>query len=393
MNHNEPRTTNYQPPKTITILGSTGSIGKNTIKVICANPGGFKVSALVANSNVSLLAKQAIELGAQLAVVADESLYNDLKNALSGSNVRAEAGYDAVIEAAKLPSDIVMSSIVGSAGLAPTMAALQRGARVAFANKECLVCAGSIMTDEAKKYGATIIPVDSEHSAIFQVFDFKNPQNVEKIILTASGGPFRDLSLEQMRTATPAQAVAHPNWNMGAKISIDSATMMNKGLEIIEAYHLFPVEASQIEVVVHPESVVHSLVEYIDGSVLAQLGTPDMCTPIALALAWPDRMALSHKKLNLAEIGRLTFHNVANDRFPAIDLCYEALKKGGNSAAALSTANEIAVSAFLAGKIGFLDIVDVVEKTISKIPHRQLTSIEQVIETIREAEEIAKGLV
>jgi 1-deoxy-D-xylulose-5-phosphate reductoisomerase len=379
--------------QTITILGSTGSIGRNTIKVIEAHKGRFKVAALVAKSNVALLAKQALELNAEYAVVSDDSLYNELKNLLSGSNVRVGAGNNAVIDAAKIPSDIVMSAIVGSAGLAPTMAALERGSRVALANKECLVCAGKIMTDTAKKHGATIIPVDSEHSAIFQVFDFKKPENVEKIILTASGGPFRNMEIEQMRHATPAQAVAHPNWSMGAKISVDSATMMNKGLEVIEAFHLFPVAHSQIEVVVHPESVVHSLVEYIDGSVLAQLGTPDMCTPIALALAWPGRLELSHTKLNLAQIGQLTFKPVAKERFPAIDLCYAAMAKGGNLAAALSTANEVAVGAFLSGKIGFLDIVDVVEKTIAKISYSELTSIEQVIATIAEAEKIAGALV
>jgi len=379
--------------QTITILGSTGSIGKNTIKVIEAHSDKFKAVALVAKSNTELLAKQAIALNAEFAVVSDKSLYNELKTKLSGSGVRVEAGDDAVIEAAKMQSDVVMSAIVGSSGLAPTMAALQRGSRVALANKECLVCAGNIMTDAAKKHGATIIPVDSEHSAIFQVFDFKNPENVEKIILTASGGPFRNMGIEQMRHATPAQAVAHPNWSMGAKISVDSATMMNKGLEVIEAFHLFPVAHSQIEVVVHPESVVHSLVEYIDGSVLAQLGTPDMCTPIALALAWPGRLALSHTKLNLAQIGQLTFKPVSKDRFPAVDLCYAALAKGGNIPAALSTANEVAVSAFLSGKIGFLDIVCVVEKTIAQIGHYEMTSIDNVIETIQDAKKIAADII
>lgn len=379
--------------QTITILGSTGSIGKNTIKVMQSHQGRFKTKALVARSNIKLLTHQALELRAELAVISDKSLYNDLKASLFGSGIRVEAGDDAVVEAAKLDSDIVMSAIVGASGLSPTMAALQRGARVALANKECLVCAGHIMTDTSIQHNATIIPVDSEHSAIFQVFDFKNPENVEKIILTASGGPFRDMSIEEMRVATPAEAVAHPNWNMGAKISVDSATMMNKGLEVIEAYHLFPVADTQIEVVVHPESVVHSFVEYIDGSVLAQLGTPDMCTPIALALAWPGRLSLSHTKLNLTEIAKLTFESVSKDRFPAIDLCYKALKKGGNIPAALSTANEVAVAAFLDGKIGFLDIVNIVEKTIEQIQYVKLTSIEQVVATIKEAEEVALGLI
>ncbi len=379
--------------KTVTILGSTGSIGVNTIKVMNSYPDKFKLQALVGGSNVALLASQALQFKPAACVIADKSLYKDLKNALSGTNIIVEAGDDAIIEAARMPSDIVMSAIVGAAGLAPTMAALERKANVALANKECLVCAGHIMTDAAKKYGATIIPVDSEHSAIFQVFDFKNPKNVEKIILTASGGPFGEMSLEQMQKVTPAQAIAHPNWNMGAKISVDSATMMNKGLEIIEAFHLFPVTPAQIEVLVHPQSVVHSLVEYIDGSVLAQLGTADMCTPIAIALAWPERIALTHPKLNLTQIGKLTFKPVARDKFPAVDLCYTALECAGNAPAILSTANEIAVSAFLAGKIGFLDIVKIVQQTIEKCEHSELTSINQVIDTINMAKEIAGSLV
>lgn len=377
----------------VTILGSTGSIGTNTARILKSYPGKFRVSALVARSNISTLAKQAIELNAQLAVTSDKLLYKELKQLLSGSNIRVEAGEDAVIEAAEMQSDVVMSSIVGGSGLAPTMAAIKRGARIALANKECLVCAGEIMTDAAKKHGATIIPVDSEHSAIFQVFDFKNPQNVEKIILTASGGPFRDMPYEQMQYATPNQAIAHPNWSMGAKISVDSATMMNKGLEVIEAYHLFPVRTNQIEVVVHPESVVHSLVEYIDGSVLAQLGTPDMCTPISLALEWPDRLALSHNKLNLVQIAKLTFDNINAEKFPAVNLCYKAMEEGGNIPATLSTANEIAVSAFLNNKIGFLDIVKIVEEVISETKYIELNSISQVIETIKNAEIVTRKLI
>lgn len=375
----------------VTVLGSTGSIGQNTLKVIQESDGKYAADVLVANANVEILARQAIECNASVAVVADKSRYAELKNLVSGRNVKIEAGQEAVIEAARVPNDIVMSAIVGAAGLAPTMAAIERGARIALANKECLVCAGGIMTNAAKQSGAEIIPVDSEHSAIFQVFNFENSKAVEKIILTASGGPFRNAGIEEMRRATPGQAISHPNWSMGQKISVDSATMMNKGLEIIEAYHLFPVEQSQIEVVIHPESVVHSLVEYIDGSVLAQLGTPDMCTPISLALAWPERIPISHRKLNLVEIGQLSFMPVSKDKFPAIDLCYNAIKRGGNIPAALSSANEVAVSSFLRGKIGFLDIVPMVENVTKEIGYCNINSIEDVFATIDEAKDMASA--
>ena len=379
--------------KTVTILGSTGSIGQNTINVISSLPQQFEVQALVAHSNTETLAKQAIELNAKLAVIADKDLYNDLKSRLSRHDTKVEAGAEAVIAAAKLPSDIVMSAIVGAAGLEPTMAAIERGAHIALANKECLVCAGDIMTNAAKKHKATILPVDSEHNAIFQVFDFNKPDNVEKIILTASGGPFRNMNLEEMKNATPELATAHPNWNMGKKISVDSATMMNKGLEVIEAYHLFPVMHDQIEVVVHPESVVHSLVEYVDGSVLAQLGTPDMRTPISLALAWPERINLSHTKLSLTQIGKLTFEPVEKEKFPAVELCYEAMKIGGNSPAVLSTANEVAVEAFLENEIGFLDIIDVINTTINNTGRQKLDSISDVIHTIENTREATRIII
>ena len=296
-----------QTARSVTVLGSTGSVGCNTIDLIEREPERFPVEALVANRNVEKLAEQARRLRPKLAAVADEAAYGALKEALFGSGVEVAAGAQAVIEAATRPADWVMAAIVGAAGLQPTLAAIRRGATIGLANKETLVCAGHLVMNEVKAAGATIVPVDSEHSAIFQVFDFDQKDKIEKIILTASGGPFRTTSLEAMAKMTPEQAVAHPNWDMGAKISVDSATMMNKGLELIEAYHLFGMPEEKIEILVHPQSVVHSLVAYVDGSVLAQLGTPDMRTPIAYALAWPGRMATPGRRLDLAAIGSLTF--------------------------------------------------------------------------------------
>ena len=277
--------------RTITILGSTGSIGKNTLDLLSRYPSKYNVQFLTAQSNVKLLAAQAKNIGASGAVIGNPDLYIELKELLEGTNISVAAGPEALIDAAESPSDFVMAAIVGAAGLSPTMAAIKRGATIGLANKECLVCAGALMIAEVASSGATLLPVDSEHNAIFQVFDFERPESIEKIILTASGGPFRNASKKVMDSATPAEAIAHPNWDMGAKISVDSATMMNKGLEIIEAYHLFPVSSEQIEVLVHPQSVVHSMVAFIDGSVLAQLGSPDMRTPIAYSLAWPDRLS------------------------------------------------------------------------------------------------------
>ena len=286
-----------------------------------------------------------------------------------------------------------MAAIVGAAGLAPTLEAVRRGAVVALANKECLVCAGDVMIGEARRFGATLLPVDSEHNAIFQVFDFERPERVEKIVLTASGGPFRTAAPEAMAAATPAQAVAHPTWDMGAKISVDSATMMNKGLETIEAFHLFPVTAEQIEVLVHPQSVIHGMVGYCDGSVLAQLGAPDMRTPIACSLAWPDRLPAPTPRLDLAAVGRLTFEKPDPVRFPALRLAREALARGGGATCALNAANEIAVGGFLRGEIGLLDIVPVVERTVETVSNDPVTSLERVTTADREAREVARGLV
>lgn len=351
--------------KRVTILGATGSVGRNTVDLIARAPDSFAVEALTANRDAARLAEQAKALGAKFAAVADPSAYGDLKAALSGTGIEAAAGPDAVVEAAGRPSDWVMAAIVGAAGLAPTLAAIRQGKTVGLANKETLVCAGALVTAEIAKSGATLIPVDSEHSAIFQVFEPARIDRVARLILTASGGPFRSWDLAKMRDVTPAQAVAHPNWSMGAKISVDSATMMNKGLETIEAFHLFPVGASRIDVIVHPQSVVHSMVEYVDGSILAQLGTPDMRTPIAVALAWPDRMAAPVTRLDFAKNANLTFEAPDLERFPALRLAREALRDAGAAPTLLNAANEVAVAAFLAGRIGFLDIAACVDAVLS----------------------------
>lgn len=347
-------------PQTLSILGATGSIGRNTLELVVHHEGRFQVEALTANSNAQKLAEQAKKFGAKVAVVADESAYQDLREALFGTGIEAAAGVNGLIEAAERPVDCVIASIVGSSGLAPTLAAVKKGQRVGLANKECLVCAGDLFMDEVVRSQATLLPVDSEHSAVFQLFDFENPERVDKIILTASGGPFRTSSLEEIENATPEQALKHPNWDMGRKISIDSATMMNKGLELIEAYHLFPVEVDQLDVLIHPNSVIHSLVQYRDGAMLAHLGTPDMCVPIAYALSWPDRISCPVEPLDLVKIGTLEFEEMSEERFPALALCRQALQTGGSGPTILNAANEIAVEAFLSRRIRFGDIARVI---------------------------------
>ena len=379
--------------RSVTILGSTGSVGCNTVDLLARQPEKFSVEALTANRNVALLAEQARALRPRMVAIADSSLYADLKDALAGLSIEVAAGPAAIIEAASRPAEWVMASIVGAAGLEPTMAAIRRGAIIGLANKECLVCAGELMMADIKTYGAKLVPVDSEHSAIYQVFDFENADKVETIILTASGGPFRRLEAEEMAKVTPAQAVAHPNWDMGAKISVDSATMMNKGLELIEAFHLFPVEIEQIEIVVHPQSVIHSLVAYVDGSVLAQLGQPDMRTPIAYALAWPDRMQAPAPRLRLSEVGNLTFEAPDERKFPALRLAREALRLGGAAPIVLNAANEIAVESFLSEQIGFLDISRIVEQTMEKADAVRLSSLADVIEIDEEARARACSLI
>jgi 1-deoxy-D-xylulose-5-phosphate reductoisomerase len=366
------------PPRRVTILGSTGSVGQSTVDLLLRNPEDFVVEALTANRNAALLAQQARALRARFAAIADPAQYPVLKDALAGSGIEVASGAAALCAAAERPAEWVMAAIVGAAGLAPTLAAVRRGAIVAFANKEVLVCAGTLFMQEVARCGATLLPVDSEHNAIWQCFDRSQRDAIERVILTASGGPFRERSFEEMRAVTPQQAVAHPNWNMGAKISVDSATMMNKGLEVIEAHHLFQLPLERVEIVVHPQSIVHSAVVYHDGSVLAQLGSPDMRTPIAYALAWPRRIVAPTKRFDLAAIGRLTFEPPDERRFPALRVAREALLRGGGYPTALNAANEVAVHAFLNGRIGFLDIVATVERTLAAIPAGSLESLEDV---------------
>jgi 1-deoxy-D-xylulose-5-phosphate reductoisomerase len=380
-------------PRRVTILGSTGSIGRNTVDLITRAPGRFQVEALTGNRNVALLAEQARTLKARLAVVADSALYGELREALAGSDVLAAAGPEAVAEAAARPAEWVMAAIVGAAGLKPTLGAIRRGAVVALANKECLVCAGDLVVAEVRAHNAALLPVDSEHSAIFQVFEFERTETVERVVLTASGGPFRTWTKTRMADAAPEEAVAHPNWSMGAKISVDSATMMNKGLETIEAYHLFPIDKNQVDVVIHPQSVVHSMVAYADGSVLAQMGTPDMRTPIAFALAWPRRMVAPVERLDLVRVGSLTFEAPDENRFPALRLARAALAAGGSAPAVLNAANEIAVAAFLKRAIGFLDIAAVVEDALAQVPARALTDLDSVTEADDEGRRAASAAV
>jgi len=367
-------------PRSLTVLGSTGSVGCSTLDLVMRAPGRFAVEALTAGRNAKLLAEQARAVGAKLAVIADEAAYGELKERLAGTNIAVAAGVAAVDEAAAQPAELVMSAIVGVAGLSPTLTAIRRGACVAFASKECLVSAGPLMMAEIARCSATLLPVDSEHNAIFQVFNTAQAGAVERIILTASGGPFRTKSREHMRRATPAEAVAHPNWSMGAKISVDSATMMNKGLEIIEAFHLFDLPEPRIEVLVHPQSVIHSMVAYVDGSVLAQLGPPDMRTPIAHALAYPERMPTPSARLDLAALGQLTFEPPDPERFPALRLAREALRAGGSAPTILNAANEVAVAGFLDQRLGFLDIVRVVEETLNAMPARAIDDLDGVRE-------------
>ncbi len=351
-------------PRSLAIFGATGSVGQSTLDLVRRNRDDWHVSVLTANSDVVELAALAREFRPDLAVIADADAYQGLANALDGTGISVAAGQAALVEAAQQPADLVMAAIVGCAGLAPTMAALAAGTNVALANKEALVSAGALMTAAATASGARILPVDSEHNAIFQCLAGATYDQVARITLTASGGPFRTMSAADMARVTPAQAVAHPNWSMGAKISVDSATMMNKGLELIEAHHLFPVGLERIQILVHPQSVIHSMVEFVDRSTLAQLGAPDMRIPIASALAWPDRMVTPCTPLDLASIGRLDFEAPDEVRFPATALCRAAIAEGGGRPAQLNAANEIAVAAFLAGRISFPAIIDTVRAVI-----------------------------
>lgn len=377
-------------PRSISILGATGSIGTSTLDLVEREPERFRVNALTAQRDVQGLADAARRTRAQLAVIGDPALFAPLRDALAGSGIDVAAGEGALIEAAALGADWTMAAIVGIAGLKPTMAALEAGGTVALANKESLVSAGALMTEAAKNHGATLLPVDSEHNAVFQCFDHAAPGCIRKVTLTASGGPFREWSIDAMRAATPAQAVKHPNWSMGAKISVDSATLMNKGLELIEAFHLFPLPADGFDAIIHPQSVVHALVDYIDGSVLAQLGTPDMRTPIAHSLAWPQRMATPCRALDLAAIGRLDFLAPDPERFPALGIAREVLRAGGAKPAILNAANEVAVAAFLDGRIGFLDIALIVRKALDRYDPPAPASLDDVFAIDAEARDTAR---
>jgi 1-deoxy-D-xylulose-5-phosphate reductoisomerase len=374
--------------KRVTILGATGSIGRSTLDVLSHLPGPFEVEALTGAANVALLAAQARAARARLAVTADPARYADLKAALAGSGIEAAAGPDAVIEAAARPADWVMAAIVGAAGLAPTLAAAARGATVALANKECLVSAGPLFLKAIAQGGARLIPVDSEHSAIFQSLDEGCPP--ERIILTASGGPFRAWPLERMAAVTPEQAAAHPKWSMGAKISIDSATMFNKALEMIEARWLFDAGPDRIEVIVHPQSIIHSMVGYADGTILAQLGPPDMRGAIAYALTWPARGRLPLDRLDFAAMGRLDFHAPDEVRFPALRLARVAMTRGGAGGCVLNAAKETALEAFIAGRLRFLDMAGVVETAMDRLQDVvEATSLDDVFALDAEARRVA----
>jgi 1-deoxy-D-xylulose-5-phosphate reductoisomerase len=381
-------------PRRVTILGSTGSVGQSTVDLISRDPASYRVEALVARRSVELLAEQARRLRARLAVVADPEQFHALQNALAGTSIEVAAGPEAVVEAAARPAEWVMAAVVGFAGLAPTLAAARRGAMVALANKEALVCAGRLLMDAIEHSGGVLLPVDSEHNAIFQVFEPDQHRAIDRLILTASGGPFRNWSLADMAEATPEQALAHPNWDMGAKISIDSATMMNKGLELIEAQFLFGLPERQVDIVVHPQSVIHSMVAYCDGSVLAQLGTADMRIPISHALGWPSRIDGPAAKLDFMGIPALTFERPDSGRFPALRLAREALVTGGYAPIVLNAANEAAVAAFLARRIRFLDIARIVEDVMSgwKGLAESVEGLQQVEAADLEARRLAEEL-
>ena len=379
-------------PRHVTILGATGSIGRSTLALVAERPDSYRVEAITGFRQVEALAAAARSCGARLAVVGEPDRYAALKEALAGTGIEAAAGPAALEEAAQRPAEWVMAGIVGAAGLRPTLAAVRRGAMVALANKECLVCAGHLFMGEVRRHGAVLLPVDSEHNAIWQAMAGNDRAGVRRLILTASGGPFRRWSVAEMEAATPAQAVAHPKWSMGAKISVDSATMMNKGLEIIEARHLFGVAEEAIEVVVHPQSIVHSLVAFTDGSMLAQLGHPDMRIPIASTLGWPGRLATTAPELDLCAGASLEFEPPDLERFPALRLARAALRHGGAAPTLLNAANEAAVAAFLAGQIGFLDIARTVGSVLERVGPASCDDLDSVLAYDAEARRLTQEL-
>jgi 1-deoxy-D-xylulose-5-phosphate reductoisomerase len=379
----------------VTLLGATGSIGTSTIDLIRMHRERFRVEAVTAQRNAVALAKLARDLGARFAVIADPACYGELKEALGRSGIEAAAGAQAIVEAAQRPADWVMAAITGAAGLRPTLTAIERGATVALANKECLVCAGALFMRRAAAAGATVLPVDSEHNAIFQALAAGRRDDVSRIILTASGGPFRTASLAEMRRATVQQALRHPNWSMGAKVTIDSATMMNKGLELIEAHHLFGFASEEIDIVVHPQSIVHGMVEYRDGSLIAQLGPPDMRVPIANCLAWPKRMA-GAARLDFAQLSTLTFEPPDPMRFPALSLARQALLAGAGVPTVLNAANEVAVHEFIGGRLGFAGIAALVEATMAAAPGRGImrepSDIDEAVAVDHDSRRLARSL-
>ena len=381
--------------KRISVLGATGSIGENTLDLIGREPSAYRVIALTAGHNAARLAELAIRHRAEFAVIADADAYPVLRQALSGTGIEAGAGEAALMEAASRPADWVMAAIVGAAGLKPTLEAVRQGRLIALANKECLVSAGDIFMAEVTRAKATLLPVDSEHSAAMQVMAGAKAERVERVCLTASGGPFRNWSLDEMRAVRSEQALNHPNWSMGPKVTIDSATLMNKGLELLEAHHLFSLPPAKLDVLIHPQSIVHCLVYLSDGSVLAQMSSPDMRTPIAYSLAWPERMHAPTKRLDFAELGALTFEAPDFQRFPALRLARDVLAAGGSAPTVLNAANEVAVEAFLGGRIGFLSIAALVEATLESsigLLGRSRRGVEDVLAIDAEARASARGL-
>ncbi len=379
-------------PRTITLLGATGSVGASTVDLIRREGSGLVPQVVTAHRNAKALAELARSVGARVAVVADPSAYGELKEALSGSGIEPAAGDAALVEAAQRPADLVLAAITGAAGLKPTLAAIERGATVALANKESLVCAGALFMRRAAAMSATVLPVDSEHNAIFQALGAGQRRDVRRIIVTASGGPFRTWTAEQIRAATPQQALRHPTWSMGRKITIDSATMMNKGLEVIEAHHLFALAPEQIDVLVHPQSIVHGIVEFADGSLVAQMGATDMRIPIAHCLAWPDRIPDAAARLDLAALGRLDFEAPDTQRFPALALAQAALAEGGAAPTILNAANEIAVEAFLAGRLDFMGIAGLVEETLAAARARGLSAEPDSIDAALGVDHVSREL-
>nr|WP_321979856.1 1-deoxy-D-xylulose-5-phosphate reductoisomerase [uncultured Cohaesibacter sp.] len=379
-------------PKIISVLGASGSVGDSALDIIAGSPDRYRVNALTANRNVGKLARAAVKAGARFAVVADEGFYADLKDALSGHDIEVGAGQSAVEEAAGRSADIVIGAIVGAAGICPTLAALKAGNQVALANKEALVCAGDLVMAETQRLGKPILPVDSEHSAVFQVYERENRAEISKIVLTASGGPFRTWGKDAIANASIEQALAHPNFSMGNKITIDSASMMNKGLELIEAHHLYGVSADKLKVVVHPQQIIHGMVAYSDGSLLAQLGAPDMRIPVAHCLAWPERAPANTDRISLVEIGQFTFEEPDYERFPCLRLAKEALEAGDSLPNIMNAANEIAVAAFLAGDIAFGGIAELVEKVMAEFVRRGEVGAARDVGDVLALDKAARGV-